>query len=418
MILFSDTPPGYSTSPAVDRARALERVEVLRAGLRWRSELDRDGVDRMLRKLNGLREILLGGAGSALGTGMEQPVSAGSPGARKRRLLERDFVFQGVFGENPGVLETLEIAEKAAKTDFPVLIDGESGTGKELLARVIHENGPRADAPFVSVNCGAISPTLLESELFGHRKGAFTGAIADRKGKFDAADGGVVFLDEIGELPGESQVKLLRTLETGEIQRVGADETIRVDARIVAATNRDLRNMIGAGSFREDLYYRLGVLTMSLPPLRRRRDEIPLLMRFFLDEAAAQLGRPPVRLSHRLRMFLLAHGYPGNVRELRNLMCRLTCLADDDVADLRHLPEAIRPVEARSTTEAAEEPETLEGVRKAASDAAERQFLEEKLRETRGNVTEVAKALGMNRSYVQTMLKRRGIRAGTFRPTR
>jgi DNA-binding NtrC family response regulator len=332
--------------------------------------------------------------------------------------MERDFVFQGVFGENPGVLETLEIAEKAAKTDFPVLIGGESGTGKELLARVIHENGPRAAAPFVSVNCGAISPTLLESELFGHRKGAFTGAIADRKGKFDAADGGVIFLDEIGELPAESQVKLLRVLETGEIQRVGADETIRVDARVVAATNRELRTMIGSGGFREDLYYRLGVLTMSLPPLRRRRDEIPLLMRFFLDEAAAQLGRPPVRLSHRLRMFLLAYGYPGNVRELRNLMCRLTCLADDNVADLRHLPEGVRPADARPEAGSAEdEPETLEDVRKAASDAAERQFLEEKLRETRGNVTQLAKSLGMNRSYVQTMLKRRGIRGGVFRRT-
>jgi transcriptional regulator with PAS, ATPase and Fis domain len=409
MIRFSDTIAGPPVSRAGGRARALERLEVMRAGLRWISELDRAGVEKILRQLHLLRDELLDANGAAVPMSHPKSNRSGSLGDRKRGLLERNFVFEGIFGENPGVLETLEIAEKAAKTDFPVLIGGESGTGKELLARVIHDNGPRSGMPFVSVNCGAITPTLLESELFGHLKGAFTGATRDRKGKFDAADGGTIFLDEIGELPAESQVKLLRVLETGEIQRVGADDPIRVDARIVAATNRKLHEMIQGGGFREDLFYRLSVLTMSLPPLRKRRDEIPLLMNFFLTEAAAATGREPVPLSYRLRMFLLAYKYPGNVRELRNLMLRLTCLADE-TADLRHLPEMIRPAEAKAGSE--EEPTTLEGIRKAASDAAERQFLEEKLRETKGNVTALAKVLGMNRSYLQTVLKKLGIRRG------
>ena len=170
-----------------------------------------------------------------------------SPGARRRALLDRSFVFEGTFGDNANLLEALEIAEKAAPTDMPVLIDGESGTGKELMAKVIHANGARADKPYISVNCGAIPDNLLESELFGHRRGAFTGATGDRKGKFESADGGTIFLDEIGELPLSGQVKLLRVLESQEIQRVGSDETIAVDTRIVAATNRNLRRIVRAG---------------------------------------------------------------------------------------------------------------------------------------------------------------------------
>ena len=259
-----------------------------------------------------------------------------------RRLLERSFIFEGTFGDNPKLLEALEIAEKAAPTDLPVLIDGESGTGKELMAKVIHANGSRADKPFISVNCGAIPDNLLESELFGHRKGAFTGASDDRKGKFESAHTGTIFLDEIGELPLAGQVKLLRVLEAHEIQRVGSDETIAVDTRIVAATNRNLRHLSEEGKFREDLFYRLSVIHITLPPLRERRDEIPLLLAYFGDEAAGILKRRPVRLTPRLRDFLLTYPYPGNIRELRNVMYRISCLAGD-TADIEHLPVDMRP---------------------------------------------------------------------------
>jgi len=192
---------------------------------------------------------------------------------------------------------------------------------------VIHANGARADRTYIGVNCGAIPDNLLESELFGHKKGAFTGASNDRKGKFESAHTGTIFLDEIGELPLAGQVKLLRVLEAHEIQRVGSDEPIAVDTRIVAATNRNLRRMSEEGRFREDLFYRLSVIHLTLPPLRERRDEIALLLAYFGDEAAAALKRQPVKMTLRLREFLRTYDYPGNIRELRNLVYRIVCLA-------------------------------------------------------------------------------------------
>ncbi|WP_332671315.1 sigma-54 interaction domain-containing protein, partial [Aromatoleum sp.] len=346
-----------------------------------------------------------------------------APGERRRALLERSFQFEGTFGDNPLLLEALEIAEKAAPTDLPVLIDGESGTGKELMAKVIHANGARADRPFVSVNCGAIPENLLESELFGHRKGAFTGAVSDRKGKFESAHTGTIFLDEIGELPLTGQVKLLRVLESHDIQRVGSDERISVDTRIVAATNRNLRKWSEEGRFREDLFYRLGVIHVTLPPLRERRDEIPLLIAFFCDEAAEALKRRPVKTTPALRDFLLNYAYPGNIRELRNLIYRLSCLAGD-AADVHHLPPDIRPgalrgagVEAGAATSsaAAVAPASLTDAKRAASDEAERRFLERGLQEVGGTVSELARRCAMNRSHLQTLLKKHGLRSKDFR---
>ena len=270
---------------------------------------------------------------------------------RRKGLLERDFQFGGVFGDSPRLIEALEIAEKAAPTDMPVLIDGESGTGKELMAKVIHANGSRSDRPYITVNCGAIPNELLESELFGHKKGAFTGASSNRSGKFEAANGGTMFLDEIGELPLNGQVKLLRVLQSNEIQRVGSDQMINVDARIVAATNKNLLDMCKAGQFREDLYYRLSIIHVSLPPLRERRDEIPLLIEYLANEAAQRLNRQPVKLSRRLTRFLNAFDYPGNIRELRNTMFRISCLAGE-TADLEHLPGSIRPKTGEGTQSA------------------------------------------------------------------
>lgn len=400
----------------------IEKIEILRSTLRWATEFERSQIENLLRQCNEVRDgvMKLSHTERFVQASETEPSPPNkSRSERRQALLERDFVFEGVFGESPKLLESLEIAEKAAPTELPVLIDGESGTGKELLARVVHANGSRSDQPFVSVNCGAIPENLLESELFGHKKGAFTGAFSDRKGKFEAAHEGTIFLDEIGELPLSGQVKLLRVLQSHEIQRVGSDETNAVDTRVVAATNRNLRDMTKEGLFREDLFYRLSVVQVSLPPLRERTDEIPLLIEYFSGEAAEKLDRRPIRLSPRLRRFLLNYSYPGNVRELSNIIYRISCLADD-AADLRHLPEGIRPdsptIEPAVSDEAAVAKNTLSGVKKAASDEAERLFIEKGLQEADGKVAELARRIDVNRSHLQTLLKKHGIRSKDFRP--
>lgn len=404
----------------------LEKIEIFRSTLRWASTLERDQIQQLLRQCNDLSdEVMKLSHADRLAQVSDAPeVKANRTRSERRQgLLQRDFVFEGVFGESPKLLDTLEIAEKAAPTELPVLIDGESGTGKELLAKVIHTNGSRPDQSFISVNCGAIPENLLESELFGHKKGAFTGAASDRRGKFEAADNGTIFLDEIGELPLPGQVKLLRVLQANEIQRVGSDEVIEVDARVVAATNRNLLEMTRQGLFREDLFYRLSVIQVSLPPLRERTDEIPLLIEFFSDEAAEQLGRRPLVLNSRLRSFLRTYAYPGNVRELRNMIFRMSCLAGN-TADLSHLPEHVRPqsatLPAKSSADTGEDTvvdeASLSEVKKAASDEAERSYLEKGLESVGGKVAELARQIDMNRSHLQTLLKKHGIRSKDFRP--
>lgn len=415
-------PPGARGSSAISYAALLEKIEILRSTLRWASTLARPEIEKLLRQANTLRDEVMQlshkerfvQAAAAEAAPVDQ-----APGARRRALLDRSFVFEGAFGDNPQLLEALEIAEKAAPTDLPVLIDGESGTGKELMAKVIHANGARPDKPYISVNCGAIPDNLLESELFGHRKGAFTGAVSDRKGKFESAHTGTIFLDEIGELPLSGQVKLLRVLESHEIQRVGSDEPIAVDTRIVAATNRNLRRLSEEGTFREDLFYRLSVIHLTLPPLRERRDEIPLLFAYFGDEAAEALKRRPIRMSPGLREFLLRYRYPGNIRELRNLIYRVSCLAGD-TADLEHLPPDIRPASAVPAANPATGGEgavaaSLGDAKRAASDEAEKLFLERGLEEVGGTVAELARRCDMNRSHLQTLLKKHGIRSKDFR---
>ncbi|NPC56484.1 sigma-54 interaction domain-containing protein [Caenimonas soli] len=401
-------------------AGLIERIEILRSTLHWATSLQRPDIEKLFRQAGALRDEVMQlshrerfvKAAAAEPTRTER-----SRRDRRQGLIERSFIFEGTFGENPRLLESLEIAEKAAPTGLPVLIDGESGTGKELMAKVIHANGDRADRPFVSVNCGAIPENLLESELFGHRKGSFTGASGDRKGKFEAAHTGTIFLDEIGELPLAGQVKLLRVLEAHEIQRVGSDEPIAVDARVVAATNRDLRKLSQEGRFREDLFYRLSVIHVTLPPLRERKDEIPLLFEFFCDEAAEALKRRPIEMSPPLRRFLLGYSYPGNIRELRNIIYRLSCLAGR-MADLEHLPADIRPtppvrdaIAAPAGEAHAAGPAALGEAKRAASDQAEREFLERALLEVGGVVTELARRYDLNRSHVQTLLKKHGIRS-------
>ncbi|HYI04124.1 MAG TPA: sigma-54 dependent transcriptional regulator [Reyranella sp.] len=405
----------------VSYAGLLEKIEILRSTLRWTSTLERPDIEKLLRQAGTLRDevMRLSHQERFVKAAAAEPTRAVlSRRQRRQGLIDRSFVFEGAFGENPKLLEALEIAEKAAPTGLPVLIDGESGTGKELMAKVVHANGARADRPFVSVNCGAIPDNLLESELFGHRRGAFTGASSDRKGKFESAHTGTIFLDEIGELPLTGQVKLLRVLESHEIQRVGSDERIAVDARVVAATNRNLRQLCEEGKFREDLFYRLSVIHLSLPPLRERRDEIPMLFEFIGDEAAEALKRRPIEMTRRLRTFLLDYAYPGNIRELRNIIYRLSCLAGQ-TADLEHLPADIRPaspVRGGAATALDGDGKAIGAAafseaKRVASDRTEREFLERGLQEVGGVVTELAKRCDMNRSHLQTLLKKHGIRA-------
>jgi transcriptional regulator with GAF, ATPase, and Fis domain len=420
-----DSPGPEGPRASVSYAGLIEKIEILRSALRWASRLERPQIEKLLNQAGGLREevMQLSHKERFVNAAAAAPTRGDLSGRERRQaLIERSFIFEGAFGDNPRLLEALETAEKAAPTGLPVLIDGESGTGKELMAKVIHANGDRAQRPFISVNCGAIPDNLLESELFGHCKGSFTGAVSDRKGKFESAHTGTIFLDEIGELPLSGQVKLLRVLEAHEIQRVGSDQAIRVDTRVVAATNRNLRKMSQEGRFREDLFYRLGVIHVTLPPLRERRDEIPLLFAYFGDEAAEMLKRRPIEMTRRLRAFLLDYAYPGNIRELRNIIYRLSCLAGQ-TADIEHLPVDLRP---RNRDGLAMDPvpgdgghalsgDALSEAKRAASDMAERDFLERALQEVGGVVVELAKRCDMNRSHLQVLLKKHGIRPREIR---
>jgi len=399
-------------------AKCLERLEIINSGLRWAKGLEKRSKTKILHQVSSLRNdlMLLTKVGRIKEKAKKKKDKAAEPyKVRREKLLERKFVFEGIFGDNPQLIQLLEILEKASRTDLPVLISGESGTGKELLAKVVHENSERSRQPFISVNCGAIPDALLESELFGHVKGAFTGAVRDKKGKFELADGGTLFLDEIGELSLGNQVKLLRALQENEIERIGSEESIFVDSRIVAATNRDLPAMLESGEFREDLYYRLSVITVTTPPLRERKDELSLLINYFLTEAGERLGREPVSLSSSVQHALERYTYPGNIRELQNLIYRLSCLAGDQ-AELSDLPENVRnTIYGTSTGETSFEDKTLEQVRNEATAHAETLYLMEKLKEFEGNVSRMSESMEMNRSYIQKLLKKYGLRSKEFK---
>lgn len=247
----------------------------------------------------------------------------------------------GIIGESGTLGDVFRILQKVAPTDSTVLVTGESGTGKELLVRALHAQSLRADKPFVPINCGAIPKELLESELFGHEKGAFTHAIRSRAGRFEMADGGTVFLDEIGEMEASLQVKILRVLQEKEIERVGGTGPRKVDVRIIAATNRDLEEEVAGGRFREDLYYRLNVIPLHLPPLRERGGDILILVRHFLSRFCTRKERPILELSRDVRRIFAAYPWPGNVRELENFMERLSILVDGDIIEVSDLPRKI-----------------------------------------------------------------------------
>lgn len=258
-----------------------------------------------------------------------------------RRQLQGRFEFNNIIGTSPAMNLVFERMRRIVKSDSSVLVTGESGTGKELVARALHYNGTRKDRPFVAVNCGAIPETLLESELFGHVRGAFTGAVKDKAGKFEAANHGTIFLDEIGTLPLHLQVKLLRVLQEQEVERVGSNKTLKLHVRVISATNSDLEGMVKRGEFREDLYYRLNVIPLHLPPLRERQQDIIYLTAYFLDKQCRLMGRAPCSISKQALEALEQYSWPGNVRELENLIERMIVLTDAAVITLDDVPAKI-----------------------------------------------------------------------------
>ena len=315
----------------------------------------------------------------------------------------------GIIGESTAIAELYAVIDKVADTPSTVLVTGESGTGKELVARALHEESSRASRPFIKVNCAAIPTTLMESELFGHEKGAFTGAVSSKPGRFELADGGTLFLDEIAEIPPEMQVKLLRVLQESEFERVGGVRTIRVDVRLVAATNRDLKAEIDKGTFREDLFYRLNVVPVALAPLRDRRDDIPGLLDFFVGRFNERLGKRIVGIEPDALEALTRHDWPGNIRELENIVERAVLFADGDRLCLVDLPpEVTRDVSPGAPAPTADVPLGDEGLKqqvKAATSRLERQLITRALDQTGGNVTHAARLLKISRKGLQLKMK-------------
>jgi two-component system nitrogen regulation response regulator NtrX len=320
--------------------------------------------------------------------------------ANLRARLDRQTAIIGV-SEPVRVLRD-QIA-KAAPTSGRVLIQGENGSGKELVARAIHALSARRDGPFVEVNCAAIPEELIESELFGHERGAFTGALARRRGKFEAADGGTLFLDEIGDMSLKTQAKVLRALEEQAFERVGGRDTVKVDVRVIAASNRDLPALIAQGQFREDLFYRLNVIPIEVPPLRARQDDIPTLVDHFIAVFCTENGKRLKTVSGEALAWFLAYDWPGNVRELRNMVERLVIMTPADVIRPEDLPAPLRPKETATGAEARER--SL----KEARDAFERAYILAELRTHDWNMTRTAERLGIERSHLYRKIKTYGI---------
>jgi two-component system response regulator HydG len=297
--------------------------------------------------------------------------------------------------------------QRIAPTDATVLIQGDTGTGKELVAKAIHQNSPRKKRPFVPLNCAALSEHILESELFGHIRGAFTDASSDRQGKFEYADGGTLFLDEVGDMPIPTQIKLLRVLESGEITRVGSNEPLQVDVRILSATNRDLERAINEGKFREDLYHRLKVVTINLPRLAERREDIPLLIDYFLKEHTKKHQKTVRGISTAARRRLLAYEWPGNVRQLRNVIESMVVVDFDEVLDLDDLPSELAPVNGEAVG-AAGSNGLHELVGRPMSEV-EARFIAETLKVTGGNREEAANMLGIGERTLYRKIKEYGL---------
>jgi DNA-binding NtrC family response regulator len=342
--------------------------------------------------------------------------------ATLRKQLSEKYVFRNFIGNSPRMQGLYRIIEKISDTDSTILITGESGTGKELVAKTIHFNSSRADHPFVPINCGAIPRDLLESELFGHEKGAFTGAASTRIGRFELANFGTIFLDEIGELPFALQVKLLRVVQEREFERIGGTRTIKVNVRILAATNRELEKAVAGGTFREDLYYRLNVIPLHIPALRERDDDVLLLFDHFMGEFCNKRKSPLLKVSPEARNVLLGYRWPGNVRELENAVERLVILNDSGVVGVDELPEHIRASAGGTAPRLPSPPDTLQtdirvpapwtdsGINlNAVLDDLERTLIVQALERSGGVKNKAALLLGLNRTTLLEKIKKMGL---------
>ncbi len=316
-----------------------------------------------------------------------------------------------IIGNGPRMQEIYSIIDRVADSPSTVLLTGESGTGKELIARALHENSSRREGRFIPVNCAAIPKDLMESELFGYEKGAFTGAVTSKPGRFELADGGTLFLDEIGEIPVEMQVKLLRALQESEFERVGGVKTIKVDVRLIAATNRDLEKQIEAGTFREELFYRINVVHIHLPPLRERREDIPLLVEHFIRKYDERLKKSVLGVEEATMERLVARSWPGNIRQLENVVERCVLFCNEDrIGEADLPPEHTAPAAEATPPEALAEPTSLREAVREASLRVERELILRALKQTSGNVTHAARLLKISRKGLQVKMKELGLR--------
>ena len=322
-----------------------------------------------------------------------------------RSSLDRKYGFENILGHSNALLSVLDMAGRAARANSTVLIRGETGTGKEMLAKAIHVNSPRAEKPFVTINCGAIPKDLIESELFGHVKGAFTGALGDKRGQVETADGGTLFLDEIGELAQELQVKLLRLVQHGELAKIGATGPLRVDVRIIAATHRNLRAMIEDGAFREDLYYRLSVIPLELPPLRERREDIAELVQHLFVKFKQNYGRPELVLPPALLGYFASYRWPGNVRELENVLERLVVLTPGNQIEAADLPDFLRPERPAIEELRLDLPE--QGI---SLEAVEKELILRALEKSGWNQTQAAQYLDISRKTLIYRMEKHGLK--------
>jgi DNA-binding NtrC family response regulator len=332
-----------------------------------------------------------------------------------RRALEGIHRIDNLVARSPAMAAVVALVRRAAASDATVLITGESGTGKEVVARAIHSTGERRAGRFVAVNCAAIPESLIESELFGHARGSFTGATAEHRGLFEDAHGGTIFLDEIADLPLAMQVKLNRVLQERRVRRVGATEELPVDVRVIAATNVELKARVAAGQFREDLYYRINVLHIELPPLRDRREDIPALAAFLLERHGARREERPEGFTEEALSALVKYAWPGNVRELENAIERALAVTDGPRIELEALPGEVAGVLRPRATHGTETHLSYREVVDLARDRASREYLITLMRELGGNVTEAARRAGMERESLHRLLKRYGVRSEDFK---
>jgi two-component system response regulator HydG len=357
-----------------------------------RTALQNGAFDYIEKPLN-LDELRVVAARAAEMTAQKRTIS------ELRKRLDEKFGFGNIIGSSPAMLKNLDVVRRVARSDIPVLILGESGTGKELIANAIHQNSPRAEKKFVAINCAGLSESLLEDELFGHVKGAYTGAAGERAGRFEHADGGTLFLDEVGDMPLPMQAKLLRVLESGEVVRVGANEPVRVNVRILSATNSDLQEKVDKGEFRDDLYFRVKGATIDIPPLRRRREDIPMLIEHFIAAGNKAHGTKIKGVTPEVRRVLMSYPWPGNVRQLRNVIENMVVLATGDKLTVDDLPVEIHTPPAGAADEQFGE---LAGI---SIEEAEKQLIRNTLKMLDGNREKAAQILGIGERTLYRKIK-------------